>query len=119
MAFRKRDLTTSHKNFAGKGFDFDDPYIYVESELDGLTVKKNVSVRYKTTEELTKESLDPTLITLDSILNEGVTIDPGTVNHLLDITDLSDIESRREQLGENLYKALVDNGYLKVEDNEN
>lgn len=113
--FRKRDLSIEHENFAPSMFVFQDPYLSVESELQGTRIVKNGAVLYKPCEEIAKETLDPSLVTLENLLESGVTIDPATTMHLLDVSDPSELEARASQMSENLYQHLVDNDLIKVE----
>lgn len=113
--FRKRDLSVEHECFSPTMFEFSDPYLSVEKELQGTRIVQNGAILMKSCDEIAKETLDPNLVTLENLIESGVTIDPSVIQHLLDNTDPSELEARASQMSENLYKHLVDNDFIKVE----
>lgn len=115
MAFRKLDLVQNHVNFDSYPLVWEDPVIHVEKSLNGAALHCFSSVLMRKCEEISKEQLDPNLITLESMLEAGVTLDPSVVMHLMDVTDKSELAQRSQELSMNLYEHLVNQGLIEDE----
>lgn len=115
MAFRKLDLVQQHENFDFYPLSWNDPVIHVEKTLNGTALQCASSVLLKSCVDISKEQLDPNLITLESMLEAGVTLDPSVVMHLLDATDKSELAQRSQELSMNLYEHLVNQGVIEDE----
>lgn len=78
---------------------------YVEEEKNGVqrTCLVKVSCR-----EVNKRQLDPRIVTLDTLLEQGITIDPGQVKGLLDLTDPAQIEDYNNHYVQQAYDYLVE-----------
>lgn len=115
MAFRKQDLFQVHENFDSYPLVWEDPVIHVEKSLNGSALHCASSVLMKSCEEISKEQLDPNLVTLESMLEAGVTLDPTVVMHFMDVTDKAELAQRSQELSMNLYEYLVDQGLIENE----
>lgn len=58
--------------------------------------------------ELNKRQLDPRTVTLQTLIDNGITIEPGTVAHMLDLTDPADIEAFNNEYTREAFKFLQD-----------
>lgn len=117
MAFRKLDLKVRHNCFCNCELNWKDPVLVTEKSTNGLALRVDTSVLMKDCKDISKEQLDPNLITLESMLEAGVTLDPSVVMNLMNITDRSELESRSSQMSENLYKYLVEQELIKSDEN--
>lgn len=56
--------------------------------------------------EINKRQLDPRIVTLEALLEQGITIEPGQAQQMLNLTDIADIEEYNSQYCESAYKFL-------------
>lgn len=78
---------------------------YVAPEESGTSRSTIIKVHSR---DINKRQLDPRVVTLDSLLEQGITIDPGQVQSMLDITDPAEIESVNKDYCESAYKFLTE-----------
>lgn len=78
---------------------------YVEPEKNGVQRTTIVVVPNR---EINKRQLDPRKITLDSLLEQGITIDPGQIQNMLDLRDPAEIESFNNEYLQHAYKFLTE-----------
>lgn len=112
MAFRKLDLRERHENFCPYPLNWEDPVIVVEKSMNGAALRVDSSVLTKSCKDISREQMDPNLVTLEGMIEAGVTLDPSVVMHMLDKSDLSEISERSSVMSENLYKYLLDNDLI-------
>ena len=117
MAFRKLDLVQRHENFDSCVLSWQDPVLHTEKTVNGAALRVDTAVLMKDCSEISKEQLDPKLITLESMIEAGVTLDPSAVMHLMNATDVSEIQERSSQLSENLYGYLVEQKLIEPDEN--
>ena len=113
MAFRKCDLKERHVCFAPGHFAFSNEEIQVNPVQQGDKVIQYVELKHMKSSEISKQTLDPGIITLESMLEAGVTLNPGQCARMLNLSDPADLEQRSAQMSENLYKVLLENEFLK------
>ena len=113
MAFRKLDLKERHENFCPYPLNWEDPVIVTEKSMNGVSLRVDTSVLNKSCVDISKEQLDPNLVTLEGMIEAGVTLDSTVVMHLLDKTDLSEISDKSSVMSENLYKYLLENDLIQ------
>lgn len=117
MAFRKLDLKNRHNCFCNCQLNWKDPVIVTEKSSNGLALRVNSVVYEKSCKEISKEQLNPNLVTLESMLEAGVTLDPRVVQNFMNPTDISEIQERSSKLSENLYRVLVEQELIKLDEN--
>lgn len=78
---------------------------YVEEEKNGVQRTCLVKVPCR---EVNKRQLDPRIVNLDSLLEQGITIEPGQVKDMLDLTDPAEIEQYNNQYVQQAYDFLVE-----------
>ena len=116
MAFRKLDLKERHENFCPYPLNWEDPVIVTEKTMNGAVLRVDSFVSTKSCKDISKEQLDPNLVTLEGMMEAGVTLDPTVVMHMLDKTDLSEILDKSSVMSENLYKYLLDNDLIQEDE---
>lgn len=117
MAFRKLDLKNRHSCFCNCELNWKDPVIVTEKSTNGMALRVNSTVSEKSCKEINKEQLNPNLVTLEGMLEAGVTLDPNVVKNFMNPTDISEIQERSSKLSENLYKVLVEQELIKLDEN--
>ena len=116
MAFRKLDLKERLCVFAPGSFAFENEEISVNPIQKGNNMIHFVAVKHLKSSEIAKQTLDPQIVTLENMIEAGVTLDPGYAARMLNITDSADLEDRSAVMSENLYKTLLENDFLKREE---
>lgn len=56
--------------------------------------------------ELNQRQLDPRSVTLQNLIDNGITIEPGSVAHMLDLTDPAEVEAFNNEYTRDAYKFL-------------
>ena len=116
MAFRKLDLKERHENFCPYPLNWEDPVLVTAKSMNGSALRVDSSVLTKSCKDISREQLDPNLVTLEEMVEAGVTLDPSVIMHMLDKTDLSEISDKSSLMTENLYKYLLDNDLIQEDE---
>lgn len=116
MAYRKKDLSQVHEFQYPDAFEFYDEITQEDREVYGTSIKINTHVVKKSSKDISKEQLDPRIVTLEQMIEAGVTIDPSVVHHMLDTTDPAELAEKSSQMSENLYQHLVSENLINVDE---
>lgn len=60
--------------------------------------------------DILAKQLDPNVVTLKALIEQGITIDPGQCASMLNITDVADIEKYNAEDMKEVYTYLKDHG---------
>lgn len=82
-----------------------EPQIKTDESLRGSMKVSRVNVSCK---DICEQQLDPDVISLQSLIDRGITIDPGSVRNMLNITDEADLQRFDTEFSAGVYKYLVD-----------
>lgn len=100
MATRKKELESSTVQAPG---------YWIETLRKTTEVDGEIKVMFEevTSEELSKKQLDPTIVTLENLLANNITINPSSVTSLLNQTDIADINELADQLSSQAYEKIT------------
>lgn len=82
-----------------------EPQIKTDESYRGAMKVSRVNVTCK---DICEQQLDPDVISLQSLIDRGITIDPGSVRSMLNITDEADLQRYDTEFSAGVYKYLVD-----------
>lgn len=83
-----------------------EPQIKIDQSLRGSMKVSRVNVACK---DICEQQLDPNVISLQSLIDRGITIDPGSVRNMLNITDEADLQRYDTEYSKGVYQYLVEN----------
>lgn len=99
--FRKNQF----KTILPEASSWTEPQIKTDESLRGAMKVSRVSVSCK---DICEQQLDPDVISLQSLIDRGITIDPGSVRNMLNITDEADIQRYDTEYSAGVYQYLLD-----------
>lgn len=99
--FRKKPFET----VLPMGEPWTEPQIKSEESKRGTMKVSRVDVKCS---DICEQQLDPSIITLQSLIDRGITIDPGSVRSMLNITDEADLQRYDTEYTKGVYQYLVD-----------
>lgn len=84
------------------------PSTWTEIQREQYEDETGIHVRYVkvSSEDIDKHQLDPSLVTLETLISNGITIDSGTVQTMLNPTDQADLESKISQMSTAAYEQI-------------
>lgn len=84
-------------NFAA--FTYDAPEVWYERQLKIGSSEKGSNVKFAEVDSATisKEQLDPSVFTLDYLIENNMTIDPSSTSGILNATDIADQQDQADR----------------------
>lgn len=108
--WRKTDIKKRWQALYPAPQNWKEPFIQASPEIDSRGKKfVRATVVDRTSTEIASTVLDPDVVTLSSLIEAGVTIDPKFARSLLNITDPADLEKYNTERSNNLYNYLLNN----------